>query len=282
MKELFKFIKFILIMGALVMAYIFSMIVKNMPIHYELTPEAKEAAQQSPPVELTPAELPEGEYFEGTYDYSMSSNVPTEEATKESSDESSVVVSSEEDIYDNLDEEELWTTDGECLEQQDLPSDIYGKETDFSSFQPYMDVDCITSEGTPAYEVCNSWRTYVDENGLLRSIPDENQFNLGLDDYVVAMGTYYKEKGTAGTRYLIVTTTGMFTVITGDEKDDAHTEGYNMGTIHVDSEGNESLAILEWIVDEEQLDSDISTYGTVTAGPIEVLRGDITNIYKIS
>ena len=48
-----------------------------------------------------------------------------------------------------------------------------------------------------------------------------DQFTIdGQDDYMIALGTFYKEKGTAGNRYLIETTTGAYTAITGSEKAD--------------------------------------------------------------
>ena len=46
---------------------------------------------------------------------------------------------------------------------------------------------------------------WTDEYGLRRYKVSEDQFTInGKDDYVIALGTYYKEKGTAGSRYIIV------------------------------------------------------------------------------
>lgn len=164
------------------------------------------------------------------------------------------------------------------LSRYDLP-DVYYPGIDFSSFQPYMDYRCITDKSSPAYKVSRSDLSYTDEFGMRRFQTTSDQFTIdGQDDYVIALGTFYKEKGTAGSRYLIVTTTGMYTAITGDEKSDAHTDARHMFSLHVDGS---CAGIVEWIVDQKNLEKTMRRAGTITAGPIEALKGQIIHIYGI-
>lgn len=168
------------------------------------------------------------------------------------------------------------------LEKMDLPDKYYGSNADYSSFQPYMSYKAITNESSPSYKITkSSTNSYTDSNGFRRyKTNSDSQFTIdGEDDYIVALGTFYKEKGTAGERFLVTTENGMFTVITGDEKADCHTDPMNMFTIH----GNgKYFGLIEWIVDVNKIDSNIVSNGTMTAGSMEELHGEITGIYKIS
>lgn len=164
------------------------------------------------------------------------------------------------------------------LIRHDLPSKYY-PNLDFSSFQPYMCYTKITNTSAPAYHIVNSDLCYTDEFGIRRYKTNDSQFTVnGEDDYVIALGTFYKEKGLVGNRYLIVTSTGMYTAITGDEKSDAHTDSRHMFTMH---DGNTKAGIIEWIVDQPNLNQTIKMAGTVTVGGPEVLRGEILYIYEI-
>lgn len=165
------------------------------------------------------------------------------------------------------------------LTRYDLP-DVYYPGMDYSSFQPYMDYRCVTNRKSPAYGVVHSESSYTDGYGMRRYKVDAGEFNIdGKDDYVIALGTFYKEKGTAGSRYLIVTTTGMYTAITGDEKADKDTDSKNMFSLH---KNGSCAGIIEWIVDQRNLERSMRRAGTVTVGPIEELQGDILHIYKIT
>lgn len=171
---------------------------------------------------------------------------------------------------------EIIHLDNATLVEMELPSKYYGN-IDFSSFQPYMSYYKVTNKTSPAYSVCHSENAYTDENGLRRYRTTADQFTIdGQDDYMIALGTFYKEKGTAGSRYLIETTTGAYTAITGSEKADDDTDKLNMFRSH----GNKA-GMIEWIVDERCLNNDISAAGTVTNGPVEALKGEIISIYKI-
>lgn len=169
--------------------------------------------------------------------------------------------------------------DGVVLTMYDLPSKYY-PGIDFSSFQPYMGYKCITNKSSPAYSITRSDRAYNDEYGMRRYQTTPDQFTIdGQDDYVIALGTFYKEKGTAGSRYLIVTTTGMYTAIAGDEKSDLHTDSRHMFSLHQDGS---CAGIIEWIVDQENLERTMKRAGTITAGPIVPLQGEILYIYGIN
>lgn len=167
------------------------------------------------------------------------------------------------------------------LTKMDLPSKYYGNNCDYSYFQPYMSYEKVTNETAPSYKITkSSSNSYTDNNGFRRYKTNSNvQFTVnGEDDYIVALGTFYKEKGTAGERFLVTTEKGMFTIITGDEKADCDTDPMNMFTIHGDGK---YFGLIEWIVDTEKIDESIISNGTMTAGTMEDLHGEITGIYKI-
>lgn len=168
------------------------------------------------------------------------------------------------------------------LTKMDLPSKYYGNNCDYSYFQPYMSYEKVTNETAPSYKITkSSSNSYTDNNGFRRYKTNSNvQFTVnGEDDYIVALGTFYKEKGTAGERFLVTTEKGMFTIITGDEKADCDTDPMNMFTVHGDGK---YFGLIEWIVDTEKIDESIISNGTITAGTMEDLHGEITGIYKIS
>lgn len=163
------------------------------------------------------------------------------------------------------------------LYKQNLPN-LYYPGLDYSSFQPFMDYKLIKNKSSQSYKISYANEAYTDENGFRRYKTDEDDFTIdGNDDYIVALGTFYKEKGTAGGRYLIVTSTGMYTVIAGDEKSDDDTDAMNMFTIHSDGKAG----LIEWVVDADKLNREIKNKGTVTAGPVKEMQGKIEGIYKI-
>ena len=161
----------------------------------------------------------------------------------------------------------------------DLPSVYYG-DIDFSTFQPYMDYKMVTDTSSNSYQTLNSEKLYIDDNGLCRYSVDDDQFSIdGKDDYVIALGTYYKEKGKTGQRYLIHTTEGYYTAIAGEEKADEHTDKYRMFVRH--GENGQYAGMIEFLVDTDYLDPDIRTMGTVTACDDPVLQGEILGISQI-
>ena len=164
------------------------------------------------------------------------------------------------------------------LEQQLLP---FNGE-DFNSMQPYEDVSCITNESTSAYNVTHNDATYIDHYGLLRYNRNAStEFTVdGKDDYVIALGTFYKGEGTpCGGRFLIVTDRGSYTVTVGDEKDNEHTGKYHMYSDHDGKAG-----LIEFIVDEDSLESTSKAMGSIFFMPQELggVGGNIHYIYKIS
>lgn len=160
-----------------------------------------------------------------------------------------------------------------------LPSVYYG-DIDFSSFSPYMDYKMVTDTSSNSYQTLNSEKLYIDDNGLCRYSVDDDQFTIdGKDDYVIALGTYYKEKGKTGQRYLIHTTGGYYTAIAGEEKADEHTDEYHMFVRH--GENGQYAGMIEFLVDTDYLDSDIRAMGTVTACDDPVLQGEILGIFQI-
>lgn len=193
-------------------------------------------------------------------------------------EEPEVVQTPYEIMTSNLGEATIDTGIG-TLVQYDLPS-VYYPGLDFSSFQPYMSYKCITNKASAAYQVISDDRMYIDDLGMCRFSVDPNtQFTInGEDDYVIALGTFYKPKGTCGDRWLIVTSTGAYTATTGDEKADAHTDPMNMYSSHADGS---CAGIIEWIVDTSTLETTMKRMGTITKGPIEAIQGEIVYIYRI-
>lgn len=169
-------------------------------------------------------------------------------------------------------------TDLGTLTRYELPSYYYPK-LNFWKFQAWMPYTVITNKSSAAYKVVHSDLAYVDEYGMLRSKTSEDQFTIdGKDDFVIALGTYYKPKGTCGDRWLIVTSTGSYTAITGDEKADIHTDKHNMVTY----DGDMCTGVIEFLIDYKKLNKDMKLHGTVTMGPIEELQGEILYMYRIS
>ena len=156
--------------------------------------------------------------------------------------------------------------------------DKYYKNLDYYSFLAYMSYKSIKLKNTPAYKITHSKLSYTDDNGYRRYRNNITQFSINNeDDYIVAMGNYYKTKGSAGDRFLIITDKSMYTVIVGDEKNDSHTDKLHMVEMRKNNRGN----LLEFIVDMKRLEKNVKLMGTVTASKNEIINGRITHIYKI-
>ena len=177
-------------------------------------------------------------------------------------------------FLDQLGEKEIQVQNVQLVRYK-LPADLY-PGIDHSSFQPYMDYRAVKNKKCNSYKLLNGNTAYCDKNGFRRIKVTEDDFSLDMDDYVVALGNYYKEKGSVGDRFVVVTTTGMYTMRVGDEKADRHTEKNNMFTRH-----GGKAAVIEWIVDTKKIDKEIKRRGTVTVCDIEALQGKLIHIYKI-
>lgn len=169
--------------------------------------------------------------------------------------------------------------DGHHLTRKALPDEYYG-DIDFSSFQPYMDFRTVTEPNSSSYPVVYNDNAYNDENGFRRVSLSDDDFQVnGEDDYMIGLGTYYKPKSVGGLRFLIVTSTGMYTAITGDEKADKDTDELHMFSSHGDH--GELAGMIEWIVNTDDLEKSIRRSGTVSESSNEILQGDIEYIYLI-
>ena len=162
---------------------------------------------------------------------------------------------------------------GTMLVEKNLPKDI-----DYSYFQSYMSYQMVTDKTSPAYDVINMG-TYIDTEGMLRKPTGGFKIN-NQDDYVIALASYYTDyeitKDGTGIRYLVITSTGAYTAITGDEKDDVNTDPTSMYT-----PCGKYAGLIEWIVDPTKLDKNVLTMGTMTAGPNPIIQGEILHIYRI-
>ncbi|MDR0992810.1 MAG: hypothetical protein LBL87_07975 [Ruminococcus sp.] len=136
-----------------------------------------------------------------------------------------------------------------------------------TDFKAYMDYRTITDKSAP------QWRyreiAYTDSYGFRRIV----------DDYVVALGTYYCDE--VGQRFRITLDSGKaFTVIAGDIKDPAHTDPDNMYTpVYGDGGSLKSGCVIEFLVDTRKLDKEAVTLGTVSC--YSALSGNIEKIEKI-
>lgn len=126
------------------------------------------------------------------------------------------------------------------------------------SFKSYMDYRCITNRSSKQWELQQS--AYTDNKG----------FRMIDDKYLVAMGSYYTNS--CGEELIITLDTGKtINVITGDVKQDIHTNNTNQYVVH---NGN----IVEFIVDTSILSSLSRKMGDVSYSGLE---GDIIKIEKI-
>lgn len=163
------------------------------------------------------------------------------------------------------------------LQMYDLP-DKYYPGIDYHTMQPYMSYKMVTNTGSDSYRICHSKDAYTDNNGYRRYKINDQMFTInGQDDYVIALGNYYKERGVCGQRYLIVTSTGSYTAIVGDEKADCDTDSHKM----VHNHGNGKYSLIEWIVDPSSLERSVKRGGSVIYSSNDTITGDILYIYRI-
>mgnify|MGYP003571246824 CR=1 FL=1 len=163
------------------------------------------------------------------------------------------------------------------LKRYSTPDEYY-KNLDYYSFLAYMSYKSIKLRNSPAYKITHSNLAYTDTNGYRRYKIDINKFSINnQDDYIVAIGNYYKTQGSAGDRFLIVTDKAMYTIIVGDEKSDYHTDKLHMVEMRKNNRGN----MIEFIADIKRLEKRVKRMGSVTASKNEIINGRITHIYKI-
>jgi len=159
----------------------------------------------------------------------------------------------------------------------DLP-DKYYKDIDYYSFLAYMSYKSITCKKSNTYKLLNSDNAYTDSLGFRRYKIINNKFCVNNeDDYFVAIGNFYKEKGSSGDRFLIVTDKSMYTVIVGDEKSNNHTDKLHM----FEWRKNNCCNLLEFIVDIKRLEKSVKKAGNVIHSSNEIINGIITHIFRI-
>ena len=166
------------------------------------------------------------------------------------------------------------------LTKMSLPSAYYN--IDFSSYQPWMPASAITSKGSDSWRFLHGSGIYVGDDGIYRhQIDSATEFNVNnnSDDFVVALGTFYKTRHTCGERFLVVTDCGWYTISCGDEESDRDTDSHHM--FIPDPDGIHARMI-EYIVDRNRLDPNIRKMGNVVAGPHSYIKGEIRYIYKIT
>ena len=136
-----------------------------------------------------------------------------------------------------------------------------------TDFYDYMDYNCITDDTTIQWEMQqNSW---TDWQGLRR-------YN---DDYMVAMGSYYSDYEVGARFEITLDNDTTFTVILGDLKKDIHTDKTHMYTPVYDNWQLVKANVIEFIVEENQLSSDVRKLGTISG--YEKFNGNIISIKKL-
>lgn len=141
-------------------------------------------------------------------------------------------------------------------------SEIYPIPEYDTSFKAYMDYRKITDTTTPQWLL--QQQAWTDEYGL-------RKLN---SDYMVALGTGYTNE--IGDRFQITLNNGeVFTVVVGDIKADVHTDD-SCRYVRID---NESVNVLEFIVDTNKLKENIKITGTV--GTYPHLSGNIIKIGSV-
>lgn len=110
------------------------------------------------------------------------------------------------------------TVDNKTLVRYDLP-DGYYNNINFSLFNALNYYDSINSHKKfSGLHIIDNGKLSIDENGFMRHNPDRGQFKLNQSDYVITTQTI-SEKDIYGSRYLVITDVGMYTIITDDDKD---------------------------------------------------------------
>lgn len=143
----------------------------------------------------------------------------------------------------------------------DVPTNI---DTDFYG---YMDYNCITDDTTVQWDMQqNAW---TDWQGLRR-------YN---NDYMVAMGSYYSDYEVGSRFEITLDNDTVFTVILGDLKKDIHTNKTHMYTPVYDDWQLVKANVIEFIVDENQLSSDVKKLGTISG--YDSFDGNIKSIKKL-
>ena len=130
-----------------------------------------------------------------------------------------------------------------------------------SSFKSWMDYRTITNEESEQWKMQQNATT--DENGLRK-----------YDDmYMVALGTYYSE--VCGEEFYITLDTGeCLKCITGDIKNDNHTDALNQ---YVEINGN----VVEFIIDSDVVDKSVLITGDISSASDKFV-GNVKNIEKIN
>ncbi len=175
------------------------------------------------------------------------------------------------------------------LVRKELPSYYYGDQYNWTNMQSLMRYTTITAKWSDAYKVCYGEGAYTDANGFRRKHTDSSsQFTIDKrDDYIIALGTYYKTRGICGERFLIVTTTGAYTAITGDEKKESECDKHHM--FHPAVDGSNNVSVLEFVVgSRDEVGKDYRNMGMVGrmgsahySENIIPFQGEVLYIYKI-
>lgn len=155
-------------------------------------------------------------------------------------------------------------------EVMDLPSDVKGT---FKSFMPYT---MITDKTTNQYNLQQD--AITDDRGFRRIVVGD----LSQPAYMVALGTYYS-RGQVGDTFVVTLDNGnVFYCVTGDIKQDIHTDSLNQ--YRLEGTNIDNANIIEFIMDsdDDSYHDKLYTYGNVGWVPgYEDMSGAIVEIRKL-
>lgn len=136
-----------------------------------------------------------------------------------------------------------------------------------TSFKTYMSHKALTNKKSIQYKMQQD--AWTDEYGLRR---------YG-DAYMVAMGTFYAQS--CGEYFNVTLENGnTFTVVTGDIKDDRHTDDRNMYSPVYSDDNTVYANVVEFIVDTSAVPESVLISGSV--GSIDYFSGCIFSIEKVN
>lgn len=146
-----------------------------------------------------------------------------------------------------------------------------------SSFKSYMDYKAITNTKSAQYKVNRASNVYTDSCGMRRVVVGQSA-NEDIDDFVVALGTFY---GKVGDRFSIQFSNGQtITAVMGDLKANKHTDSTNR--YHL-----KDKSVVEFIVENNRLNKLVKQMGDVSyltygLNPNFKINGNVVKIDKLT
>ena len=129
----------------------------------------------------------------------------------------------EKDIINSLGDKNI-RLNNKSIVRYDIPAKYYD-DINFSLFKMLSYYNLPSAgKGDIGLNVIRGEKLYTDDYGFIRYIPGNGQFAINNQpDYVIS-NDIFSQKEINGNRYLIVTNSGMYTIITDDERDEVYSD----------------------------------------------------------